>query len=196
MSGLIIHVSGPSGSGKTILGYKLKTQFKHKIIVKDLDDLRSEFINEYYGNKEWKYMNMIEYQKYINKYISQQNKPIVFVGLNGELHGNKKIKEFYYKVHAQYNFFIELDDVTINKQKCIRFLTRIQHDERAMDELANNNNRFVKLFSDEIKHQCSLKETIKKNAEWRKDYRKQRYQFMSRENIYKTVVKILNKLLN
>lgn len=38
--------------------------------------------------------------------------------------------------------------------------------------------------------QC--KKTIKQNNKWKKDYKKQGYKFMSRENIYKSVVKILN----
>ena len=48
---MIIHISGPSGSGKTTLGNKLKNEFKNKIVVKDLDDLRDEFIKSYYGKK-------------------------------------------------------------------------------------------------------------------------------------------------
>lgn len=43
---LIIHISGPSGAGKTTLGNKLKEKFKNKIVVKDLDDLRNEFIKK------------------------------------------------------------------------------------------------------------------------------------------------------
>lgn len=51
---MIIHISGPSGSGKTFLGNKLKENFGSKIVVKDLDDLRYEFIINKYGS----YKNM------------------------------------------------------------------------------------------------------------------------------------------
>ena len=51
MENLIIHISGASGFGKTTLGNKLKENFKSKIVVKDLDILRDEFIKEFYGNK-------------------------------------------------------------------------------------------------------------------------------------------------
>jgi uridine kinase len=51
MENLIIHISGASGSGKTTLGNRLKQQFKTKIVVKDLDELRDTFIKEFYGNK-------------------------------------------------------------------------------------------------------------------------------------------------
>jgi uridine kinase len=52
MEKLIIHISGASGSGKTTLSDKLKEQFKSKIVVKDLDNLRDAFIKEFYGNKK------------------------------------------------------------------------------------------------------------------------------------------------
>ena len=43
---IIIHNSGSIGSGKTILGNKLKDKYGDKIMVKDLDDLYYEFINQ------------------------------------------------------------------------------------------------------------------------------------------------------
>lgn len=62
---LIIHVSGPSGSGKTTLGNKLKEKFKSKIIVKDLDDLRAEFIDSYYSKKfNWENFDSTAYQAF------------------------------------------------------------------------------------------------------------------------------------
>ena len=66
---MIIHICGPSGSGKTTLGNKLKKKYCNKIVVKDLDDLRDEFIKSYYGVKRWTFINVREYQKYINDYI-------------------------------------------------------------------------------------------------------------------------------
>ena len=47
----IIHISGPSGAGKTTLGEKLTKRFGKKITVKDIDDLRRDFIRYYYDNK-------------------------------------------------------------------------------------------------------------------------------------------------
>ncbi len=35
------------------------------------------------------------------------------------------------------------------------------------------------------------KNTIKLNTKWRKDYKKQGYKFLSRENIFKNVIKII-----
>jgi uridine kinase len=60
---IIIHISGASGSGKTTLGNKLKDKLGNKVIIKDLDDLRDEFITNFYGNKKWTYIDEDEYQK-------------------------------------------------------------------------------------------------------------------------------------
>ena len=124
MNKLIIHISGASGSGKTTLGNKLKEKFNNKIIVKDLDDLTDEFIKDTYGNKSWTFIDENEYQKYINEFIQKQNKTIIFVGLNDNtIYG--KNKKLYYNLQSQYNYYIELDDMIIVKQKCLRLLNDI-----------------------------------------------------------------------
>lgn len=75
---MIIHISGPSGSGKTFLGNKLKENFGSKIVVKDLDDLRYEFIINKYGSYKnmWKKKDFIwdkdAYQNWIYEYIKKQ----------------------------------------------------------------------------------------------------------------------------
>uniref|UniRef100_A0A6C0EG41 Uncharacterized protein n=1 Tax=viral metagenome TaxID=1070528 RepID=A0A6C0EG41_9ZZZZ len=191
MENLIIHISGASGSGKTTLGNKLKEHFKSKIVVKDLDDLRDEFIKKFYDNKKWTYIDENEYQSYINDYINKQKKPIIFVGLNDNTRYGKN-KNLYYNVHSQHNYYIELDDMIIVKQKCIRLLNNIQTNKIAMEDLVKDNEKFVKKFTEAIKMECSVKQTIKQNNKWKKDYDKQGYKFMSRKNIYKSVVIILN----
>ena len=47
------------------------------------------------------------------------------------------------------------------------------------------------MFSQAVKRECSAKETIKMNNKWKKDYEKQGYKLMTRENILKNVLKIL-----
>ena len=162
METLIIHISGASGSGKTTLGNKLKEQLKSKIIVKDLDILRDEFIKEFYGNKKWTYIDENEYQSYIDSYINKQKKPIIFVGLNDNTVYGKN-KNLYYNIHSQYNYYIDIDDMIIVKQKCIRLLNDIQTDKMAMEDLIKNNEKFVKKFTEAIKIECSAKQTIKQN---------------------------------
>jgi uridine kinase len=192
METLIIHISGASGSGKTTLGNKIKEQFKSKIIVKDLDILRDEFIKEFYGNKKWTYIDENEYQLYIDSYINKQKKPIIFVGLNDNTVYGKN-KNLYYNVHSQYNYYIDIDDMIIVKQKCIRLLNDIQTDKMAMEDLVKNNKKFVKKITEAIKIECSTKQTIKQNNKWKKDYEKQGYKFMSIKKIYNSIIKLLSK---
>ena len=61
-----------------------------------------------------------------------------------------------------------------------------------MKDLVKNNQLFVKMFSQAIKRECSAKETIKMNNKWKKDYEKQGYKLMTRENILKNVSNILH----
>ena len=76
---IIIHISGASGVGKTTMGTQLKKKFGKNIVVKDTDDLMSEFISSIGG----KFINFdsIKYQNYIDNFINKQTKPIIFVGL-------------------------------------------------------------------------------------------------------------------
>ena len=60
-----------------------------------------------------------------------------------------------------------------------------------MKDLIENNQLFVKMFSQAVKRECCAKETIKMNNKWKKDYEKQGYKLMTRENILKNVSKIL-----
>jgi uridine kinase len=190
MEHLIIHISGASGSGKTTLGNKLKEHFKSKIVVKDLDNLRDEHINKTYDTSKVWSVDEVKYQKFINDYISKQKKPIIFVGLNDNHLGTKKM---YYNTHSQYNFYIDIDDKELVKQKCLRMLTEeIPNDKYAMKDLVENNEKFIKGMKFAIDGACNLKKITKENSKIKKDYEKQGYNFMSRENIYKSVVKILN----
>lgn len=57
------------------LGSKLKEQFKSKIIVKYLDDIKAEFIETHYRKKfNWEIFDSELYQAFLDKYIlSQKN---------------------------------------------------------------------------------------------------------------------------
>ena len=57
--------------------------------------------------------------------------------------------------YSHYNYYIEIDDMIIVKQKCLRLLDDIQNDIMAMKNLVKNNQLFVKMFSQAIKRKCS-----------------------------------------
>jgi hypothetical protein len=65
-------------------------------------------------------------------------------------------------------------------------------DDSVIDDIMNNNEVFIKQITKLINNECSMKKMVILNNKWKKDYKKQGYKFMSRENIYKSVVKILN----
>jgi adenylate kinase family enzyme len=189
---IIIHICGPSGSGKSTLGNKLKDKFKNKIVVKDIDVLRYEFIKNFYGNKKWSVFDKDAYQKYIDDYIHKIKKPLIFVGLNNMPWWHKN---HYYNLYADYNFYIKLDNETIIKQKCTRLfknLANIENEKEEMNDLINNNKKFIELITNAIKNECDLKKIIKMNNKWNKDYKNQDYTFMSRLDIYKQVCKLLS----
>jgi len=193
---LIIHISGASGSGKTTIGNKLIKIYGPKIEVKDIDDLRTDFIKTFYGDKEWTIIDKDEYQKFIDDYIDKINKPLIFVGLNNMPWWHK---DLYYDVKPDYKFYIDIDDNIIIKQKCLRYLTEelqdIIKDERAMTDLIDNNEKFIRLVTNGIKRECDASEIKEYSNKWKKDYKKQGYKLMSREDIYDEVCGILDKKL-
>jgi len=189
---MIIHICGASGSGKTFLGNKLKAYFGNKIVVKDLDELRDEHIKKTYDTSKGWSINEVKYQQFIDNYINKQKKPLIFVGLNDNILGTKNI---YYNVHSQYNFYIDIDDKIILKQKCIRFLTDdlpSHLDNTVIHDIMNNNEIFIKQIIKLIKRECSMNVMVKLNKKWKTHYEKQGYKLMSRENIYASILKILN----
>ena len=107
-------------------------------------------------------------------------------------------KKLYYNVHSQYNYYIDIDDMLIVKQKCIRFLTDELKDmltkKEILRDITEDNEKFVRLIKENIDRECGTKETLKLNKMWKNDYEKQGYKFMSRENIFKNVSNILNSL--
>lgn len=191
MPTIIIHICGPSGAGKTTLGNKLNDNFGNKIVVKDLDELKHKFIEEYYGNKRWTVPNKEAYQKYIDKYINeQQSKPLILVGLNNDAPFWNM--DHYYDVHSTHNYYIKIDDMVVVKQKCLRFIKNIPNDEVAMADLMNNNKKFIKMVKRDIDMECNSKEIIKLNKKWNKYYMNKGYKFMSRDDIFGEVSRIIN----
>jgi adenylate kinase family enzyme len=195
---MIIHICGASGSGKTTLGNKLQTKYKRKIYVKDLDDLRQEFIIANYDTSKKYSFSETKYQKYIDSFISKHsNKPLIIVGLNDNHFG--KSKSMYYNLHADHRYYIDITDEEIIEQKQERFFTKrvphIWNDKEMKHNLKHDNALFIKDFIGEFIGECGIDATTELNKKWKDSYIKQGYEFMTRENIYKKCIKILNPLV-
>lgn len=189
MENIIIHISCAYGSGETTLGNKLKEEYGNKITVVNIDDLRIDFIRDFYGNKRFDIIDKNEYQKYIDKFVENHTaKPLIFVGLNNMYWWHKN---HYYNLHSKYNYYIELDAETIVKQKCRRLFLDLANKEYNMEYLIQNNKDYIKSVANVIADECDLKKTIMTIKKWKKDYTKQGYKFMSRDDIYKKIVKLL-----
>ena len=187
---LIIHIAGPQGSGKTTMGNKLSDKFKNKIHVKDLDELWSEYVQEYDQN------NKIDYQKYIDNYINNYNNmPLIFVGLDADIClGPKEVKDNneYYDFHTNYKYYIDNPVEVTLQQKFYRQVDKLYE-------------RKEQLFKNYIVQPKETQEKLIRYInidEWRDDikkcdklYKTREHKFDSFDNIYNDIIAILNKSL-
>jgi len=187
----IVHISGVSGSGKSTLGRRLRRHLRNRAIVKDLDDLRDEFIRIRYGDIPWTFLDPTEYQTFIQDFIHRQTKPIIFVGLHDNRYGRKK--RHYYDLGARYKYFIETDDTTLLRQKCARLLKDTLNNERAMRDLVQKNKTFVTTFLDAFHQACDARAMSRMNRAWRDDHRRQGYHFLSPSQIFQSIISLFDK---
>ena len=197
----VIHISGASGAGKTTLGNKLKYKYTNKIVVKDIDDLRYDFVKKEYGGYKniWnnpKFVwNADKYQEYIDNFVkTHKSKPIIFVGLNHMPWWNKRL---YYNMHPTNKFYIKLNSDLIYKQKCGRFIENmfVNHRDDIIKDLIKDEKETQKNILNAIKNECGYEKTSKMNETWNIDYKNQGYEFLNRESIFEKVCEILNEFL-
>ena len=66
------------------------------------------------------------------------------------------------------------------------------HIKDVFEDIKKNEEKTIKDLQNGLKFECGYKEMKKQNNIWAEDYKKQGYKFMSRENIFKTVSKLLS----
>jgi energy-coupling factor transporter ATP-binding protein EcfA2 len=197
----IIHISGASGSGKTTLGDKLNVFIKNNdkfktIIIKDLDDLFNLFM-KYKNYKLFQKFNTSEYQEYIDTFIKNTNKHIIFVGLNIDLTHKT---DYYYTIPADFKYYIDENIKIIYERKCIRLIDIIVKDKDKIkrnlkNSIINNNQKQVSSYFNElVNFECNYDDIIEKTNEWNEYYKKQNYIFLPFNELLETVKKNIENL--
>jgi hypothetical protein len=195
---MIIHISGVSGSGKTYLGKRLSERFGNKIIV-------HEFVAPNWNDKG-------AFQESLDKIIERfkkERKPIILIGMNNKawwpavVAGLEKIplwhRDVYYRVHSDYNFYIDIDVSKLVRQNCLRYLREdlkhVTEDERWMNDLIDNNKRFMRFLMKGLKNECDMKEVGKFSNMWKNAYEHQGYTVATSDEIYDRVVGLVNRVI-
>lgn len=178
---LVIHIAGAQGSGKTTLGNKLKD--KYDIYVKDLDDLQSEF----HQQTETK-----AYQKFINNFIDNHNdKPLIITGLSAEkcLGNMNDDDNTFYIINTKYKYYIDIDDNKVLIQRFFRQISKLDERKESLfnDWLHDNEKIQEKLF-----RYINLNKWKTNNIACKEIHKKYNYKFMSGDEIFTSVCKLLD----
>ena len=179
---IIIHVAGTQGSGKSTIGNILLEEYTDKIHVCDLDDLHGDFLSQPQPQSK-------TYQKYINEYIRRHSdKPIIFVGLDAELClGLMDNSDIYYNLYSKYNYYISSTENTL-KQRFFRQIDKLNtRKEYFFDEWMKNPDE----IQDKLFRFVDLNKWKENNSKCDELYASRKYEFLSSEEIFSSISKIL-----
>jgi len=187
---IIIHVSGSPGSGKTTIGNKLKKHFGDEIVVKDLDDLFSEFMKSNHGKFDPEL-----YQEYIYNFIkNNDDKIIIFVGLNSEHITNR-----LYDIQATHKFFINLP-IEINLKRHFDreingWLNWMVHRDKYIlfDQLISDQNKVITDLTTSLSEVLNISHQEKFISSFTDTYMNEGYTFLDSDAIYDKIVNLINE---
>lgn len=186
---IIIHVSGSPGSGKTTIGNKLKKHFGDEIMVKDLDDLFTEFMKDNHDE-----FNPESYQEYIYDFIKNNNdKIIIFVGLNSE-----HITNGLYDIRATHKFFINLPTEITLKRHFDREINgwlnwMINRDKDILfDQLIRDQNNVITDLTTSLSKVLNISHQEKFISSFTDTYINEGYTFLNSDAIYDRILDIIN----
>lgn len=187
---MIIHVAGAPGSGKTFLGERLKKEFGDDILVKDIDDLRADFIKSQYKGAKFEEFDKKAFQTFINDFIkANQFAPLIFVGLNVMPWWHK---DHFYNLHATNNFYLTVDNATLLQRKCRRLLTSLANSEADMDFLVQNNSKYIANVTAALRDECSLEKTIHESDTLSKSFKDQGYTLMAPDEVFRQITQLVS----
>ena len=188
---MIIHISGAPGSGKTTLGNKIKKQNKN-VIVKDLDDILMKFTK----GKRIKDWNSKKYQEYLDKLLEKyknSSKIIILVGLNKDMgHSNT-----FYNVYADYKFYIKIPIKKHLEQLFLRNFNgwtdwiKERNHKILFNQLLKDEKQVISDLTKSLSNNLSLSKLKKETQDFDKLYKTKKYIFMTSNNIYKKIKKII-----
>jgi uridine kinase len=210
---MIIHIGGSSSAGKTTLGLKLKEKFNN-IVLKDFDDLRSEFKTQCISNnisfelfkKNFKKL----YQSFLDDFVNlNKGKIILLTGIECYINGesmsyNKQIfhPKFKLNTRADYKFAIKIDNEDLLKQRWERDYEQMT--KYLIWALQNEKERLYKIYVK--KDKLDIKD-IEPNFDWifghklhiahlenwNDHYRESGYKFATRDKLFDLISKIIAK---
>lgn len=182
---IIIHLSGLSGSGKSTTGLKLKHYFGDSIEIIELNQSIGEFVFKTYNvNDKWLKICLNSYkhdnfqykvQKYITNLILNSEKKIILIcGINYE----PLIEKKFYNLHSKYNFYIYTNPINA----FIGYWSRQKYISTGIFLL----NLIPSLLIYYIFNFLLIRK-----------YKQYKYYFISRDKIYKVLLKLIkNKIKN
>lgn len=126
----IVHIICPTLIENDKCEKKLKKIFEKTTIIKNLNELKKEYIKKNYGEKKYYYFEEKKYQNYIYKYIEENlNKSMIFIGFNFDVKNPKR----YYDLKTTQKYVINIDVKIIMKEKINKlfceYLTKIKNKE-------------------------------------------------------------------
>ena len=195
----VIHISGVSGAGKTTLGYRLLDEYKDKIVIYNVDGIRRQFMLDT-GTIETDSFDKKLIERYIHKLMKNVKVPIIFIGINGHGKWSRENRDNYvfFNVNSTHNFCIDIDEKTLIRQKCHRFLDSVRSTYMTSlqtHSLINSNDIFIRYIANDLLNSCDLERIVDMNKIWINYYKKNKYKFMSANDTYDSVKVIIDKFL-
>ncbi len=70
----------------------------------------------------------------------------------------------------------------------------VQNKDNVIKDIIKNEKDTINGLKKRLQYECGYNEMVKMNKKWNSDYKKQEYKFMSRDDIFKEVSKILKNI--
>jgi len=167
------------------MGRQIKRRYRGAVFVKDVDELREEFIKQKYGAARVEQFDAGAYQAFIDAYVAAHRaRPRVFGGLNTMPWWHPRL---YYDLHATHKYYIDVAAATLVERTCVRLLRRLASSRRDLEFLVEHNAAWIANVQRAIADECSLKATSQRAARFAASARRRGYKIMQFAKIFDRV---------